>query len=88
MLGSGCRHLPASDPLPTNPLSSAGGWQGAQSPHQDRGGGRVAGTPRVGTQGSPSSGRADLIKHGVACSSADLDLLSLQPWAPSQGARD
>ena len=44
--------------------------------------------PRVGTQGSRSSGRANLIKHGAACSSADLDLLSLQPWAPSQGARD
>ena len=60
MLGSGCRHLPASDALPTNPLSSAGGWQGAQSPHQDRGGGRVAGTPgwahrEAGLQGEPIS---------------------------------
>lgn len=38
----------------------------------------------MGTWGSRSSGRADLFKHGVACSSADLDLLLLQPWAPSQ----
>lgn len=92
-LGSGCRRLPASD-SPTQLHREPGAltqttvvleWPGLL----------------VGTQGSQSSGgfdrpsaRAvqssppDLIKHVVASSSADLDLLPLQPWAPGQGARD